>query len=183
MDSEKWKKFREYAQQEFMVEKELDFSSLNYFKIICANEDDRALLIQLLGEDSIEVINNLVIDNSYYRNENPTILHNLKDNNLRISSNKKAEGYFILIGDDVSLLDIVTGDVIKQEKNKITFKSKIEINNPLIIDITVKYIDEINQEWFVCSNYKLKKIDYEEIRIKNTERKKIRVSQFYNSIF
>lgn len=183
MDREEWRKFREYAQQEFMVEKELDFSSLNYFKIICANEDDRDLLIRLLGVDSINVINKIVVDNSYYRNENPSIHHNLKDNNLIVSSNKQAEGYFIIICNDVSLLDVVTGDVIKQENNKITFKSSIEINNPSNIDITVKYIDEINQEWFVCSNYKLKKCDYEEIRIKTTKRKELRVGQFHNSSF
>lgn len=183
MDSEEWKKFREYAQQEFMVEKELDFSSLNYFKIICTNEDDRTLLIQLLGEDSIEVINNMVIDDSYYRNENPAIHHYLKDNNLIISSNKQAEGYFILTGYDISLLNVVAGDIIKQEVNKITFKSSIEIINPLNIDITVKYIDEINQEWFVCSNFKLKKQDYEVIRSRTTERKELRVGQFHNNIF
>jgi hypothetical protein len=107
----------------------------------------------------------------------------LKDTNLIISSNKQAEGYFILIGDEDSILDVVTGDVIKQENNKITFKSFIEISNPSNIDITVKYIDEINQEWFVCSNYKLKKIDYEEIRIKTTERKELRVGQFHNTSF
>ena len=33
-----------------------------------------------------------------------------------------------MIGDDVSLLDVITGNVIKQENNKITFKSFIVSN-------------------------------------------------------
>ena len=152
-------------------------------KIICANEDDRALLIRLLGADSIEVIENIIIDNSYYRNENPAIHTDFKNGNFLISTNKQAEGYFILIGDNVSILDTIKGDVIKQEKNKITFKSYIEISNPSNIDITVKYIDEINQEWFICSNYELKKRDYQDIRIKTIERKELRVGQFHNNIF
>lgn len=183
MDSEEWRKFREYAQQEFMIEKELDFSSLTHFKIVCANENDRSLLIKLLGEDSVEVINNIVVRRSYYRNENPAIDIEILDNSLIISSSKQAEGYFILVGDNVSILEIVGGDIIKQEKNKITFKSSIEILNQSTIDITVKYIDEINQEWFIYSNYELKKKDYENIRVVTRNRKSLRVNSIYEKVF
>jgi len=174
MDSEEWKKFREYAQQEFMIEKELDFSSLNNFRIICANEDDQTLLINLLGNDSIDFINNIIVDKSYYRNENPSIYHSVENDRIKLISDKQAEGYFILLCENVSFLDIVEGDVLKYEFNKITFKSRIEIINSSKIEITVKYVDEINLEWFIFSNYELLKKDYDEIRIKTTQRKALR---------
>ena len=182
MDNEEWKKFREYAQQEFMIEKELDFSNLKYFKIICANEEDRTLLIKLLGADSIDVINNLVIDNSFYRNENPTIHHTISDDDILISSNKQAEGYFILTSENVSLLEILEGDVIKKENNKITFKSLLRIKHQSNIKVAVKYIDEIKQEWFILSNYELAKTDYDEIRIKTDKRIELRIGQMHHSI-
>lgn len=179
MDSEEWKKFREYAQQEFMVENELDFSNLN-FKIICSSNDDREFLIQLLGVDSIDVIGHIVVDSSYYRNENPSIRHNVSDDEIFISSPKKADGYFILTSDNISTLEVIEGDLIRYEEQKIIFKSFIKIKNHS--KIVVKYVDEIKQEWFVLSNYELRLEDYQDIRLKTYERKKARSFQM-QSVF
>jgi hypothetical protein len=170
-DKEEWRKFREYAQQEFMIQGELDFSSLKYCKVICANQEDRALLIKLLGIDSIDFLDNIVIDELYYQNKNPSIYHSVENDRIKLMSNKKAEGYFILFCKNISLLEIIEGDVLKQEKDKITFKSKIEFINLSKIDITIKYVDEIYQEWFILSNYALVKKDYDEIKFKTTYRK------------
>jgi len=177
MDSEEWKKFGKFAQQEFLIENELDFSSLNYFKIICATNADRSLLINLLGEDSIDIINNLFVDESYYRNENPHIYHSVENDRIKISTTKLAEGYFILLCNNVQLLEIIEGDILKTENDKITFKSNIEITSTLNFEITIKYIDEIKQEWFILSNYTLTSTDYEEIRMKSKKRKGIKIYQ------
>ena len=176
MDSEKWKKFGEFAQQEFMVENEFDFSNINYFKIICTSSDDRKLLIQLLGADSIDVIKNIIVDDSYYRNKNPSIKHNVSDDDICISSRKQADGYFILTTENVAYLGIIDGDVLKIESQKVIFKSFIKIKNQS--NIVVKYVDEINQEWFVFSNYELKPKDYDDIRVKTSKFKKSQIVQF-----
>jgi hypothetical protein len=174
MDSDEWKRFKKYAQQEFMIENELDFSLIKYFKVICADQKDRALLINLLGEDSIEVVNNIVVDESYYRNENPSIYHSVENDRFIISTNKGAEGYFILYSKNVMTLDIISGDVLKHENDKITFKSHIQFLNIENADILVKYVDEINQEWFVFSNYELARKDYDDIRVETEKRKQRR---------
>ena len=107
----------------------------------------------------------------YYQNKNPSIYHSVENDRIKLMSNKKAEGYFILFCKNISLLEIIEGDVLKQEKDKITFKSKIEFINLSKIDITIKYVDEIYQEWFILSNYALVKKDYDEIKFKTTYRK------------
>ena len=88
MDSEDWRKFREFAQQEFMIEDELDFSTLEC-KIICATTKDKELLISLLGKDSLTIDNKIFVDNSYYRNENPAIDCEKSESQLTISTKKQ----------------------------------------------------------------------------------------------
>lgn len=177
MDSDEWREFREFAQQEFMIENELDFSKLN-FKIICANEDDKKLLIQLLGVNSIEIINNIVVDSSYYRNENPKINQFTTDDEIEIYTVKKANGYFVLTHTEQSNIKIIDGDVIKEVEQKITFKSSIRVKNiSKTNQIRVMYIDEINQEWFVFANYELSTNEFENIKAKTQERKRLRYNQ------
>ena len=176
MVREEWKKFGEFAQQELMIQNEFDFSNINYFKIICASSEDRKLLIQLLGADSIDVMKNIIVDRLYYRNENPSIEHNVSDDEICISSKKQADGYFILTTENASYLEIIDGDLIKREDQKVTFKSFIKIKNQS--NIVVKYVDEINQEWFVFSNYELKPKEYDDIRVKTSKFKKSRIMQF-----
>lgn len=110
MDSEEWRKFREFAQQEFMIKGELDFSLLDYYKIICTSEDDKKQLINLLGIDSINIINKILVDNSYYRNENPAVNCVQLENIITISTKKQAEGHFILSSEDINLIQILEGD-------------------------------------------------------------------------
>jgi hypothetical protein len=165
MDSEEWRKFREYAQQEFMIEDELDFSSLEY-KIICDTIEDKKLLIGLLGKDSLTIGNKIFVDNSYYRNENPSIDCEQSENKLSISTKKQAEGYFVLLSEDIKLIQVIEGNIIKQEPNRLYFKSFICIEKKLNSQIKVIYIDEIKQEWLVFANYELQLKDYESIKIK-----------------
>ncbi|HRI01655.1 MAG TPA: DarT ssDNA thymidine ADP-ribosyltransferase family protein [Saprospiraceae bacterium] len=180
MDSDAWRKFREFAQQELMIKNELDFSKLNYYKIICANEEDKNLLIQLLGIDSIDFIKNIEVNSSYYRNENPVISHSITDDEIHISTFKKADGYFVLTKYGSSQLEIIDGDLIKQEGQRITFKSFVKIKNPLNKNrINVKYVDEINQEWFIFSNYALKSEEFENIKQETEKRKKVRFNQIF----
>ena len=174
MDTEEWRKFREFAQQEFMIENELDISKLIYYKIICTNEEDKKLLIQLLGANSIDVIDKIEVNSTYYRNENPVISHKISDDDIYISTLKKAEGHFVLTNSGSSQLEVIEGDLIKQEKGNIKFKSFVRIKNPANANqIIVKYVDETNQEWFVFSNYELKSKEFENIKVVNIKRYKL----------
>lgn len=165
------------GKSKLLIENELDFSKLN-FRIICANENDKKLLIQMLGTTSIEVINNIVVDCSYYRNENPKIIETISDDEINISTAKKADGYFVLTHTEYPNIEIIDGDVIKHIEQKITFKSSIRIKNTSKTNqIRVMYIDEIDQEWLVFANYELSTNEFEDIKAKTQERKQLRYNQ------
>lgn len=154
IDSQEWNKFREFAQQELMIEGELDFSKLNY-KIICATDDDKKLLIQLLGLYSLNVIDKIFVDKSYYRNRNPMIDCIQSDNKISISTLKKDDGYFVLSSAAINSIQIIQGDIIKQDEKRLFFKSNIQIENTIGNQIRVTYIDEVKKEYLVFANYKL----------------------------
>src|SRR5690606_10986264 len=182
MDSEDWRKFREFAQQEFMIEDELDFSTLEC-KIICATTEDKDLLKSLLGKDSNTIGYKIFVDNSYYRTENPAVHCEQSESQLTISTKKQAEGYFVLSSNDINQIEVIEGNIIKKQTNKLFFKSCLQINNNLNSKIRISYIDEIEQEWLVFANYELQMKEYEDIKIKTQKVKKERVLSFHNVVF
>jgi hypothetical protein len=123
------------------------------------------------------------VSSSYYRNENPVISHFITDDEIHISTSKKADGYFALTNCGSSQLEIIDGDLIKQDGQRITFKSFVKMKKPLNINrINVKYVDETNQEWFVFSNYELKSKEFENIKQETEKRKKVRFNQIHYTI-
>lgn len=148
-DKEQNRKYMNYSQQEFLVKDELSFNDLFDFEIICPSEIDRTLLIYLLGNEHKDIFSKIVVDRSYYNNENPRVRIEKEDSELYISTNFKGEGYFLLNGtSEVNDLEIISGDVIKTTKDKIIFKSNISIGN-VKQNILLNFIDESNRNWFV----------------------------------
>ena len=93
---EDYKRYRNYAQQEFLVKNELLFNDLSNFEIVCPTETDKVLLINLIGKDHKEVFSKIVIDSSFYNNENPRVRINEEENELHIKSEFNGQGYFVL---------------------------------------------------------------------------------------
>jgi len=178
-DTEDWKKFREFAQQEFLIEDELDFAKLNFFTIICSNPEDRNLLINLLGSDSIDIMNNIVVDSSYYRNENPVVACSRADQEISISTAKQANGFFILKSQNTDLFNIIEGDVVKRESSSLIFKSHVKFSNIENVKFSVEYVDEVNQNWLVFANYELKRSDYESRRLNVENRRSSRFQEMH----
>jgi hypothetical protein len=144
--------YMNYSQQEFLIMNELSFKKgeLNDFEIVCPSEADRTLLIKLLGNEHKDIFSKIVIDSSYYNNENPRVRIEEEENELHIVSEFKGNGYFVLNGANVSDIEILKGDLNKIEKDKIIFKSFVSLRN-LKQNIQLNFIDESNRSWFVYS--------------------------------
>ena len=146
---EDYNRYRNYAQQEFLVKDELSFDDFSDFEIICPSEVDKTLIINLLGNEHKEIFSKIVVDRSYYNNENPRIRIEEEDSELHISTNFNGEGYFVLNGaNDVREIDILSGNVSKIEKDKIIFNSYVSLGN-IKQNIQLTFVDESNRNWFV----------------------------------
>ncbi len=147
-----WENYMNYAQQEFLVRNELSFDDLSDFKIVCASYVDKNLLINLLGEEQQEIFSKIEVDSNYYNLENPRIDIKENENTLTFSTNFYGDGYFILNGSsDMRELEIVSGDLNSIEDDKIIFKSNITVENKSNQNLTLRFIDESNRNWFIYS--------------------------------
>ena len=150
-DKESNSKYMNYSQQEFLVKDELSFDDIFDFEIICPTQAERKLLINLLGNEQKDIFSKILVDRSYYNNENPRVRIEEEDAEIHISTNFNGDGYFVLNGtSDVNEMVILIGDVIKTSKEKIFFKSNISIGN-VKENIQLNFIDESNRSWFVYS--------------------------------
>lgn len=145
---EDYNRYRNYAQQEFLVKEELSFNDLNDYEIVCPSEADRNLLINLLGQEQEDIFSKIVVDRNYYNNENPRVRIEEEENELHISTNFKGNGYFVLNGTNVSDIEILSGDLNKIEKDKIIFNSYVSLGN-LKQNIKLNFIDESGRNWFI----------------------------------
>ncbi|MBS1643497.1 MAG: DUF4433 domain-containing protein, partial [Bacteroidetes bacterium] len=151
-DKEHNRKYMNYSQQEFLVKDELSFSDLSDFEIICSSEADRKLLINLLGNEHKDIFSKIIVDWSYYNNENPRVRIEEEDSELHISTNFNGNGYFVLNGtNDVREIEILSGNVSKIEKDKVIFNSYVSLGN-VKQNIRLNFIDESNRNWFVYAN-------------------------------
>ncbi len=143
--------YMNYSQQEFLVKDELSFDDLSDFEIVCPSEADRTLLINLLGNEHKGIFSKIIVDRSYYNNENPRVRIEEEDSELHISTNFNGNGYFVLNGtNDVREIEILSGNVSKIEKDKIIFNSSVSLGN-IKQNLQVNFIDESNRNWFVYS--------------------------------
>jgi hypothetical protein len=149
---EDYKRYRNYAQQEFLVKNELLFNDLSNFEIVCPTETDKVLLINLIGKDHKEVFSKIVIDSSFYNNKNPRVRINEEENELHIKSEFNGQGYFVLNStSNIKKIDILSGDISKMDDNKIIFNSHVSLGN-LNQNIRLEFIDESERSWFVYAN-------------------------------
>ena len=146
---EDYNRYRNYAQQEFLVKDELSFNDLSDFEIVCPSASDRDLLLNLIGSEHKDIFTHIVVDSSYYNNENPRVRIDEEETELHISTSFKGSGYFVLIGtSDLREMEILSGDVNKIDKGKIVFNSYVSLGN-VNQKINLNFIDESGRSWFV----------------------------------
>lgn len=146
---EDFNRYRNYAQQEFLVKDGLSFNDLTDFQIVCPSDADKRLLLRLLGEEHKELYSRIVVNRNYYNNENPRVRIEEEGSELHISTTFKGNGYFLLsCSKGVKELEILTGDVSKMDKDKIFFNSYVSIRS-INQSMQLNFIDESDRDWFV----------------------------------
>jgi hypothetical protein len=146
---EDYNRYRNFAQQEFLIKDEFLFNDIEHFEIVCPSEADKKLLINLLGDEHKDILQKIVLDSNYYNLENPRIRIEEEKSELHISTTFKGNGYFVLnTTNDAKIIEILSGDVSKIENNKIIFKSYVSIGK-LDQKISLSFIDESNRNWFI----------------------------------
>lgn len=109
-----YENYKQYSQQEFLIESDFDFSELNSFEIICYNEEYASLLKTQLGNDSIRQKINSNDQNVFHRG-NRKILVNETDNEITISSEYRDSAYLSIRGEGLKTIQILNPDSIRKE--------------------------------------------------------------------
>ena len=147
-----YNRYRDFSQQEFLVKNELVFNDINDFEIVCQSEEDRELLTSLIGNENSDIFKNIIIDRSYYNNENPRINVYFANDEININSEFNGPGYLNLyIDQNFDKSNIQGGDVQKITNEKIIFNSHLSMNN-YKASFKLTFIDESKREWLYMKN-------------------------------
>lgn len=108
--------YKQYSQQEFLVEEEFDFTTLDSFEIICYDKEYANLLKYQLGDDPIcEKINSNGSGIYHRGNRELNLLQN--DSVIRIESKYRGDAYLSIRGEGLSEIEILEIDTIQKETN------------------------------------------------------------------
>lgn len=146
-----------YSQQEFLVCDELDFSSLNDYRIICYDEEQASLLKQQLGNDPIcdhiTTDYNTTTGIDIFHRTNKTITIEESEDIIGFYTNYLDESAFVLECNDIDKIEIVDKQHIIDVSNKniraypsISFKKTDT-------QVIVRFADLItNKTWTIYTN-------------------------------
>lgn len=153
--------YKAYSQQEFLVWNELDFSSLENFRIICYNDEQAKLLKMQLGDDPI--CNHITTDTwtssgiDIFHRTNRTISIDETEETLCFYTNYRDPSSIVIECGNIDNLEIVDKSHITNISNgKIQAYPSISIIKPSI-PITVRFMDlqkYDSNSWVIYSNEK-----------------------------
>lgn len=113
-DVSDYENYKQYSQQEFLVEEEFDFSTLDSFEIICYNEEYANLLKAQLGNDHIcDKITSTGWD--IFHRGNRKLLISETDTEISIYSEYQDSAYLSISGEGLTNIQILNHDRIQKE--------------------------------------------------------------------
>ena len=153
--------YKEYSQQEFLVWKELDFSTLKKFRIICYNDEQANLLKLQLGDDPI--CKYITTDDhtssgiNVYHRTNRTVSIDETEDTIRITTNYRDPSSIVIECDNIESVDVINKSNITtvtegkiQAYPSISFRKQSE-------PLTVRFVDlqkNDSNSWIIYSNEK-----------------------------
>lgn len=145
--------YKNYSQQEFLVDEEFDFRMLDSFRIICFDDEQANLLREMLGDDC--VCSKISTDNIgiYHKDNRQLYIHN-SDNSFELSFDYKDNASFILRCSDTDNIDIInTNNVLRSTKTEIEISPNVKIVKT-DVPFEVYFVDRsINKrEWLIYKN-------------------------------
>lgn len=107
---------KEYSQQEFLVEDEFNFSSLDSFEIVCYNEDYEHILKNQIADDPITSKINSNGWNLFHR-ANRQLIINENESEISIYSEYRNSAHILLKGEGLSEIEIIDPYYIQKENS------------------------------------------------------------------
>jgi len=101
-----YEKYKQYGQQEFLVKNYFDFSELKDYKIICYDDDQKDLLISMLGDDP--VISRITVDYSIYNRSNKELSISENDNKVSISYDYADNAYLLVKSERIDEIEVLS---------------------------------------------------------------------------
>lgn len=145
--------YKQYSQQEFLVEDFFDFSKLNSFEIICYDEEQAELLkAQLVGDPICEKITSNGWD-IYHRNNRELRITEDDFSISFVSEYHDSNASFRISGNGLKNATILNPDDIHRETDTyITSYPRLTLKKPLR-DVEISFVDERSREWvvYICS--------------------------------
>ena len=143
--------YKQYSQQEFLVEDFFDFSKLNSFEIICYDEEQAELLkAQLVGDPICKKISSNGCG-IYHRNNREL---RITEDDLSISfvsEYRDSNASFRISGNGLKDATILNPDDISRETDTyITSYPRLTLKKPLK-EVEISFVDEKSREWVVYS--------------------------------
>lgn len=169
--------YKAYSQQEFLVLDELDFASLNNFRIICFNEQQEAILKEQLADDSI--CSHITLDDRtntgidvFYR-ENRNISVDITDETITIDTDYRDSSEIRIISNKVNEIELIDKEhVTKVTNDTISAYPSISFKKTGV-PLTVKFVDlekYYANSWIIYSNETLSNSLSKRYGILNEER-------------
>jgi len=145
--------YKQYSQQEFLVEGEFDFSILDSLEIICYNEEYVNLLKAQLGNDPIceKISTNR---RNIFHGENRKLNFHETETEIHISSEYKDNAYISVQGQGLQDIQILNPNSIKKETaNEILAYPEIRFTKT-DKPIEVRFVDLAigKREWLIYKN-------------------------------
>ena len=140
--------YKQYSQQEFLIEEELDFSDLNSFEIICYDNEQVQLLKELIGENN-PICKKIHSDrDGTYHRGNRELIIKTNDETVSIYSEYRDSAFFSISYNNNSGLKIIDGTILKEESGQIIAYPDIKFSKS-VMDIEVRFFDENNRNWVI----------------------------------
>lgn len=149
-DASDYENYKQYSQQEFLIEEEFDFSLLDSFEIICYDENQASLLKSQLADDPIcEKINSN--NQNIFHRRNRSLRINETDTEVSILSEYRDSGYLSIQGEGLKNLQILNPENIKKEtETEIIAENEIKFTKtkkPLEVHFVDKEIG--TRDWLI----------------------------------
>ncbi|GGW61403.1 uncharacterized protein DUF4433 [Winogradskyella epiphytica] len=148
-----YENYKQYAQQEFLIKDEFDFSTLDSFQILCYDDEHVKILKSQLGDDPISKKISSAEWGVFHR-ENRELHITQTDSEISIASDYGGSAYFAIKGEGLTELQILETECIQKETNsEILAYPKIKFVRT-IKPIEVYFVDTSlgKKDWLIYKN-------------------------------
>lgn len=160
--AEDYHRYRSYAQQEFLFRDELSFTNIESLEILCASEEDRRLLISLIGAAADAFTAKIKVDPSLYNRLNPRVDVHQNTDSISIYPNLPGPGFLSLFPFDPGD-EILYGQADQIKGRTLNFSQRLVVKN-MSHPFKISYTDESGRNWFIYEKQDMQ-TDYPEAYI------------------